>query len=231
MDKVAERLHLHYCAAEAYAAQHGCELMSVCLRGSQNYGLDTEDSDVDSVAFVVPVGEALIFDDKISKELHIDDEHCVVKDIRFLYYELCKGSPNMIEALMTDFYFDNPKYHYAMTKFRINRERYARINPDQTIDALCGMGFSKTGKNYHAVKNLEMIQRYIKGEPFKQILISNRLAELKMLKAENIRDESACSQLKEILNRTKEYTIDEYAKSDLRFYVRMCFDADMLKEA
>lgn len=236
--KIFKRLHEHWVAADDYAKEHGCELVSVCLRGSQNYELADENSDIDTVAFIVPLGDALIFDDKISKELHLDDEHCVVKDIRYLYYELLKGSPNMIETLMTDFYFDNPKYAYRMSRLRNEREHLARINPDRTVKAMAGMGFSKTGKNYHLERNCEMIERYTRSckaysekrpfETYKAILVSNNLDHLRRLKESNYRDPVVEETMKDILEKSMLFEENKIYSKWLKIQIAKFFKEDYL---
>lgn len=227
MVDIQERLKLHFKAAKEYANSEGFDLASVCLRGSQNYGLADENSDVDTVAFVVPRKEALIFGTKLSKELHIDDEHCVVKDIRLLYEELVKGSPNMIEAIMTAYHIDAEEYQICMGNIRCMANVYARINPARTIKALCGMGFSPTGKNYHLYKNYDMIKRYMEGrQPYHEILIPVNPFFLQQMKKSNYRSPEMVEKLKELQASIKEsdYKIDEAAIEDLKEQILKFFD-------
>jgi predicted nucleotidyltransferase len=59
------------------------QILGIFLYGSQNYMLDTEESDVDTVAIILPTERELYFEKPITKEIHLDNgEHIVMKDIR-----------------------------------------------------------------------------------------------------------------------------------------------------
>ncbi|MBQ5919289.1 MAG: nucleotidyltransferase domain-containing protein [Lachnospiraceae bacterium] len=80
------------------------QLLGVFLYGSQNYGLSTEDSDVDTIAIVLPNEYDLYFSRPLTKELHLENgEHCVVKDIREILNEFKKQNVNFLEILVTDY--------------------------------------------------------------------------------------------------------------------------------
>ena len=55
----------------------------IALVGSQNYGIDTEDSDVDTKAIVLPTLRAVAANERpVSQTVHFDNgEQCDVKDI------------------------------------------------------------------------------------------------------------------------------------------------------
>ena len=58
--------------------------MFTALSGSQNYGLDTENSDVDTKSIFIPNFSTLLFTKKLLSETWILDnnEHIEAKDVR-----------------------------------------------------------------------------------------------------------------------------------------------------
>ena len=70
-----------------------------------NYGFwDKKYSDVDSKLIIVPSFEDMCLkSDWLSKELHLEDEHIEVKDIRELRNMFLKQNINFIEILYTDY--------------------------------------------------------------------------------------------------------------------------------
>lgn len=91
----------------------GYEFFGAFLYGSQNYNLDTEDSDIDLVILYIPAIEKLInLTPPLSKEevLIPTIEKNVLKDIRLFTKELLKGSPNALEILYTDNFLINSVY-------------------------------------------------------------------------------------------------------------------------
>ena len=76
------------------------KFLGIFLYGSQNYGLATEESDVDSIAIVIPTIEDIILRKPICKEIIFENgEHCNVKDIREVVKEWKKQSLQQKELL------------------------------------------------------------------------------------------------------------------------------------
>lgn len=123
------------------------------LYGSQNYGLDTEESDVDTVSLYIPTlktmagerGGKLLSIEKIfdSNDESVKD-HMVLKDIRLWIKELSKGSPNAIELVYT-FYKEINKDFYTAWRHLVGHNLF-RINPQGTIKALVGMVWTNLKK-------------------------------------------------------------------------------------
>ena len=56
------------------------QLLGIFLYGSQNYGCETEESDIDTKAIYIPTFEELCFDNPVSKEIQLKNgEHCEIK--------------------------------------------------------------------------------------------------------------------------------------------------------
>lgn len=80
------------------------------LYGSQNYGLSTESSDIDSYIFVVPTLEDIIKEKYINYEYKCENnEHINIKDIRHLLKILKKGSINYLELIYSNYCYTTNK--------------------------------------------------------------------------------------------------------------------------
>ena len=116
------------------------QLLGIFLYGSQNYGCETEESDVDTKAIYIPTFEELCFDDPVSKEICLkNDEHCEIKDIREMVKNFQKQNINFLEILFTDKCWINPRFRDIWDKyFYQHREEIARYNPKKMLDSICG---------------------------------------------------------------------------------------------
>ena len=90
----------------------GYDVIAVVLQGSQNYGLDTESSDYDFKAFVMPTPLDLYESRRVSTVRQVLTGQCEVKDIRDLAHLLGKLNPTYLEILAGPVYYvsDNPVY-------------------------------------------------------------------------------------------------------------------------
>lgn len=127
-------------------------IVALVLQGSQNYGLDDEESDVDTKLLLVPTLDEIIFNKKPVSTTHIreNEEHIDVKDIRLYWQCFRKGNPNFVEVLFTDYYIVNPMYEDLWEDMRNGREYVARVNPLVAAKAMMGMVQEK----YHALEHV-----------------------------------------------------------------------------
>ena len=115
------------------------QLVGVFLYGSQNYQLATENSDVDTVAIVLPTERELYFGTPMTKEIHLDNgEHIVVKDIREYIKMIKKQNLNFLEVLFTKFSWVNPTYRILWNCFLIHRERLTMYDSEKAIKSIVG---------------------------------------------------------------------------------------------
>ena len=109
MTPVKQRLRAHFNAAVEYFGED--RVFGVFLYGSQNYGLATAASDVDTKCILLPTFEDMCRQEQwTSVELHVDEEHCECKDIRKMVQMWQKMNMNFLEVLFTGDYYINPKY-------------------------------------------------------------------------------------------------------------------------
>ena len=171
-------------------------IVGVFLQGSQNYGLDYEDSDIDTKCIVLPTLEDLIFNRKPVSTTHVlpNEEHLDLKDVRLYFQTFRKQNLNFMEILFTKYKIVNPTYEYFWNKLVANNEMIARYNPVGAVKTMKGIAMEK----YHAMEHrypskVELIDsigydpkqlhhllrveeyliRYINGESYADCLHSN----------------------------------------------------------
>lgn len=131
----------HDFLVEKYGENH---ILNITLYGSQNYNLDTPNSDVDVKAIYIPsVEEAVLEKQRISTEFHNDkNEHCELKDIREMCLMYKKQNINFLETLFTEYRWDNPNYFYINKSLKERAEDIANYNRNRMINSICGQAFN-----------------------------------------------------------------------------------------
>lgn len=139
---IMERVSQHHQAAWDYVEKKGGYIIGTFLHGSQNYNLDTEESDVDTVSIYVPTVDFAIVNSPKNHQLIMEDgsnEHCTIKDIRNYINELLKSNPNAIELLYTK--YSLCRLH-DFKYFINNREKFLKYNPSSFFDATNGLAYN-----------------------------------------------------------------------------------------
>jgi len=199
--EILQRLKQHYKVADDY----GYDTVGIFLQGSQNYGLDTENSDIDSKVIVVPKLDDFVFNKLPVSFTHImeNEEHVDFKDIRLMLTCFKKQNINFVEILFTDYFILNPDYEKIWNKLRKEAEAVARYNEVSAVNCMAGMAYQKQkalthpypslvdkiekygydAKQLHHILRLrEFIERYIAGVPYKECLHSEKRDELVKVK-------------------------------------------------
>lgn len=136
----------------------------IALQGSQNYNLETENSDIDSKVITLPSLSQIIKNGKPTSFTHVRDnnEHIDMKDVRLMFDCFKKQNINFIEILFTDYYFImDDKYKSLLEELRNHAEDIAVLNPYRAIKCMKGMAFEK----YHALchpypAKIDIINKY-----------------------------------------------------------------------
>ena len=152
--KVMERVREHY---KKMLDIYDDRLIGVFLIGSQNYKLDIESSDVDTIAVIIPsISEITFLSSPTSlTKIMENGEHIVVKDLRLVRYELHKGSPNMLEILFTDYYILNPTW-WEFSKLIAYKESIAKISPNGVANAWIGIARQRIKKYREDIENFNI---------------------------------------------------------------------------
>ena len=156
-------------------------ILGVFLYGSQNYNIATEDSDVDTIAILIPSFEDLVLETSISKEIRFKNgEHCVAKDIREIVKQWKKQSLNFLEILFTDYYIINPTFQEEWNKLLKEKEFIARMDLNKAIKAIYGQAKhtylqDKTDKKKqaNALRMFFFLQDLISWKPYKDCMTSH----------------------------------------------------------
>lgn len=156
-------------------------IVGIFLQGSQNYGLDTESSDIDTKLIVTPTFKALAFNEKPVSTTHVraNNEHIDFKDIRLYIDCFRKQNLNFLEILFTDYFIINPLYAEQWQRLVNAREEIAHMNPHRSMRSMAGM----CGEKNHALQHpypakLEILEKY--GYDGKQLSHQERVRHAMM---------------------------------------------------
>lgn len=159
-------------------------ILMVCAKGSQNYKLDTEESDFDSICVVIPKLSQLAREQQlISTTLVLsNNEQMKVKDIRVFVKELPK-SWTLWETITTELAHWNSQYICYLSQLEDMIEVIAHIAPSCVIKSIFGEArreYNNTKspdankRNKAAMKILRfeaMMDAYLKGAKVADILV------------------------------------------------------------
>jgi len=151
------------------------------LYGSQNYGLATPESDVDTKVWLMPSFHDLYTAAKpYSKELHLGDAHVEGKNYRLMVGELKKQNMNFLETIFTPYYWCGDTYKAEFDYLRNNRELVARYDVNRGAHAFMGHMYNmynrfkrdeKPKQVAHLMRLYDCLQRYaLTDEPYEDLL-------------------------------------------------------------
>ena len=148
--QVLKRVREHAAYASAQETNH--VRFFTALQGSQNYGTEDAESDVDTKSLFIPTFDSLVFNSRrLSKTLEVAPtiEHADVKDVREIFACFLKQNINFVEILFTDYVDVNPQFHEFYRELIKNREDIAHYNRYLSLRTMCGMMYEK----YHAFEH------------------------------------------------------------------------------
>lgn len=177
----------------------------IALQGSQNYKLNYENSDIDTKAIIVPTLNEIAKAAKPISTTHVreNNEHIDFKDVRLMFNCYKKQNINFIETLFSTKWWCDKEYVAEIGKLRYEAPRIAYYDTAAAVKCMAGMAYEKYHALYkpypaqvddiekfgyapkqlhHLVRLVEFMERYIKGVPYAECLISEQrdyLIELK----------------------------------------------------
>ena len=127
------------------------QIVGLFLQGSQNYELDTPDSDIDTKLIVAPTFREIALNRQPVSTTHIraNNEHIDFKDIRLYMNTFRKQNLNFLEILFTDYFIIPSAYYSTWMKLVERREEIARMNPYRAVKSMAGIAKEK----YHAMEH------------------------------------------------------------------------------
>lgn len=170
--------------------------------GSQNYNVDTEDSDLDTKSIYVPtVEECVLGLPWVNKELHLEnEEHAEVKDVRFVTKEFLKNNVNYLEVLKpSKAVYTSHKDMDSWNRLYLFTDTLVAANPSKMLDCVVGMakGYLKNKSSFegkttcNVYRLLRFVEKfYVDKEPFfKALRMDDDDAELcRKYKKQTFRD-------------------------------------------
>ena len=189
---IMNRMLGHYDDALKHYPEY--RIVGIFYQGSGNYGLDYEDSDVDTKCVLAPSLKELAESKMTSKTFIRDnDEHIDFKDIRAMLETFRKSNLNFLEILYTKYYIINPIYEEEWNKLIEARDEIVSMNLPSLIKSMKGIASEK----YHAMEHRypsriewidkfgydpkqlhhlfrmeEFMHRWVSGESFEKCLIA-----------------------------------------------------------
>lgn len=171
--KVAEKHNWLEANKEKYGIEY--VVMSVLI-GSQNYHLDSNESDVDVYSFIFPKYENFIKDTKLINFEHEfeDGSKIVAKDVRLIFNLLRKPSPNSIECFTSHYKIYNPLFKEVL-KFYLDDDYtlyyLTHANYTNMVNAIAGCAHGVHGRNMsvgkqysHILRLHDMLIRYLNSK-------------------------------------------------------------------
>ena len=153
------RFYEHFKESKEYFKEN--QIVMLALIGSQNYGLDTKESDLDTKLTVLPSFEDIAFNKPAISTTHIREnkEHINFKDVRFMLPTLLKQNVNYLEQLFAKEYLINEDYGKEIETLLDIREDIARYMPSQCIQTMYGIAMNKKNRIFRKLpekeKNIE----------------------------------------------------------------------------
>lgn len=152
---IFERLNKHYEIAKTRHPEDS--ILGVILRGSQNYGLDLENSDIDTICIIVPTFNEMAQNKELTTYEYIDPEtenHILFKDVRLYVDCLRKQGISFVETLFTKYYIINDRYKGPWSMLTRFKEEISFYNPERAVNAAYGV-FNKYYKECEEITETE----------------------------------------------------------------------------
>lgn len=113
------------------------QILGIFLYGSQNYGLNTEESDVDTKVIIIPTLEDLCLKKAgFVKEYKYNDEKVIVMDLIHYVDNLKKQNINYVETLFTEYCWVNPDHAWVWDAFIKVRGHITLYDENKTIQSI-----------------------------------------------------------------------------------------------
>ena len=159
--EVQKRVDEHYVEALKYFDKD--HIVGIFLQGSQNYGLEVPNSDVDTKLIVTPTFEEIARNARPHSTTHIreNDEHIDFKDVRLYMETFKKQNLNFLEILFTDYSVVPALYAKQWMRLIAAREQIAHMNPCRAVKSMYGVAMEK----WHAMEHeypskVEVLKKY-----------------------------------------------------------------------
>ena len=142
-----------------FLKETGYNVLAVMLYGSQNYDLDTEYSDIDVKAILLPSLDDMIQNkNPVSTNIEYENGLIELKDIREFYKTIKKGNPAYLEVLVSDYRYGEGELYKTFEKTFCNKNlinTYVQAIADRFYNACYGMMLQKQKSLTHPYPSIE----------------------------------------------------------------------------
>lgn len=142
-----------------FLKETGYNVLAVMLYGSQNYDLDTEDSDIDVKAILLPSLDDMIQNKSpISTNIEYENGLIELKDIREFYKTIKKGNPAYLEVLVSDYRYGEGELYKTFEETFCNKnliDSYVQSIADRFYNACYGMMLQKQKALTHPYPSIQ----------------------------------------------------------------------------
>lgn len=189
--EVQKRVNEHYAEALKYFDKN--HIVGIFLQGSQNYGLEVPNSDVDTKLIITPTFEEIAYNARPHSTTHIreNDEHIDFKDVRLYMETFKKQNLNFLEILFTDYSIIPALYAKQWMRLIVAREQIAHMNPYRAVKSMYGIAMEKwhamehvypskikilekygydPKQLHHLLRVEDFMERYIAGESYEECM-------------------------------------------------------------
>ena len=188
------------------------DIIGIFLYGSQNYGLSTQDSDVDSIVLVTNT-------QRLKQEITLDSGKVKVYTIPYFIERLKRGDLECYEILFTPHRILNAKYESVFANFvqkfshcmsydRIKRSLYIKL--DEHMHYIFWMIINKDGAKYNkkrlywAIRVCNQLERILNAESFESSLIYKDLINCDLITIKTVTNSLSVKEL----NRIYKYLLE-----------------------
>lgn len=202
-------------------------VMFTCLYGSQNYGLATDTSDVDTKSYVFPsIRDAAFHRPLLSAELTAQDgSHVEMKDYRDMFANIRKQSMNFLETLFTPYVVVDENWQKLYNCLHEKREELARLDVNRgamaTFGHMCNMykrylRDENPKQAAHLMRLHDVLQRYaLTDEPYEDLLFKpNSLDYLRIVREGKVSPQELKEMCETFIARG-EYIVKEMPKHEV----------------
>lgn len=237
-------LQRHYTAALDRFNENN--IIVCAIQGSQNYGLEYENSDIDTKLIITPLFKDICLNRKpvSTTFIHANSEHTDDKDIRLYVETFRKQNLNFLEILFTKYYITNPLYAAEWNRLIQKREEIAHMNRVRALKSMQGIALEKyhamshpypskidiitkygyDGKQVHHLLRVEdFLKRYIANEPYADCMypspqiVDHLMAYKRQEIPYEVAREEADNAISRINDIASKYTkMDEHEKPEMR---------------
>ena len=142
-----------------FLKETGYNVLAVMLYGSQNYDLDTIDSDIDVKAILLPSLDDMIQNKSpISTNIEYENGLIELKDIREFYKTIKKGNPAYLEVLVSDYRYGEGELYKTFEETFCKKnliDTYVQAIADRFYNACYGMMLQKQKALTHPYPSIQ----------------------------------------------------------------------------